>query len=310
MRKDYPAALASDNSGTFLSHSVPRCQDMLMTSIQNRTSAQLTDSPTFRRILGNSFGNSNEAKFNAGGFNASGVDVASSPRQTPGICLPLPTNSDNPNTNVGRLSSSAPTHLGFEHIWMRREPRQHLLSTSSLVEAESYSSLSTGSILSPDCNDYSQDDEDYCNSTEDNSDPYDDELSSDNNSDNEECLQSREMFDSSNMNNDGQRMLPLSISQSSLAANNNNKIINSERNNSTNMNYNNGKGKERYFWQYNVQAKGPKGKRLVFQSKLDDPHVLNEVTDPVFSPNCSVKGIKVYKVVKISIIKNQYIALI
>lgn len=56
------------------------------------------------------------------------------------------------------------------------------------------------------------------------------------------------------------------------------------------------KGKERFFWQYNVQAKGPKGKRLVFQSKAEDPHVLNEVTDPVFSPTCSVRGIKVYKV--------------
>lgn len=56
------------------------------------------------------------------------------------------------------------------------------------------------------------------------------------------------------------------------------------------------KGKERFFWQYNVQAKGPKGKRLVFQSKLEDPHFLNEVTDPVFSPTCSVRGIKVYKV--------------
>lgn len=59
------------------------------------------------------------------------------------------------------------------------------------------------------------------------------------------------------------------------------------------------KGKERFFWQYNVQAKGPKGKRLVFQSKLEDPHVLNEVTDPVFSPTCSVRGIKVYKVGKL-----------
>lgn len=44
----------------------------------------------------------------------------------------------------GSLSSSAPTHLGLEQIWQRREPRQHLLSTGSLVEAESTSSLSTG----------------------------------------------------------------------------------------------------------------------------------------------------------------------
>ncbi|PSN55006.1 Protein CREBRF [Blattella germanica] len=50
--------------------------------------------------------------------------------------------------------------------------------------------------------------------------------------------------------------------------------------------------KERFFWQYNVQAKGPKGQRLVLKTRLEDPHVLNEVTDPVFSPECSVRGIK------------------
>lgn len=49
---------------------------------------------------------------------------------------------------------------------------------------------------------------------------------------------------------------------------------------------------ERYFWQYNIQAKGPKGQRLVMKTKLEDPHVLNEVTDPVFSPSCSLRGIK------------------
>lgn len=43
-----------------------------------------------------------------------------------------------------RLSSSAPTHLGLEQIWQRREPRPHLLSTSSLAEGGSTSSLSTG----------------------------------------------------------------------------------------------------------------------------------------------------------------------
>lgn len=50
---------------------------------------------------------------------------------------------------------------------------------------------------------------------------------------------------------------------------------------------------KRYFWQYNVQAKGPKGQRLVIKTQVEDPHVLNAVTDPVFSPNCSVRGIKV-----------------
>lgn len=57
-----------------------------------------------------------------------------------------------------------------------------------------------------------------------------------------------------------------------------------------------GSKKERYFWQYNVQAKGPKGQRLVIKTHAEDPHVLNEVIDPVFSPNCSVRGIKVIKV--------------
>ncbi|EDV53837.1 protein CREBRF homolog [Drosophila erecta] len=156
------------------------------------------------------------------------------------------------SSQLSRLSSSAPTHLGLEHIWMRREPRQHLLSTGSLAEAESFSSLSTGSVLSPDGIDFSQDDEDD-NSSE-NSDNYDD-CSSDNglSGDDDETRTST----------------PNHLSSS--------------------------KGKERFFWQYNVQAKGPKGKRLVFQSKLEDPHVLNEVTDPVFSPTCSVRGIKVYK---------------
>lgn len=50
--------------------------------------------------------------------------------------------------------------------------------------------------------------------------------------------------------------------------------------------------RDRYFWQYNVQAKGPKGQRLVMKAKLEDPHVLGEVQDPVFSPDCSLRGIK------------------
>ena len=50
--------------------------------------------------------------------------------------------------------------------------------------------------------------------------------------------------------------------------------------------------KERYFWQYNVQAKGPKGQRLVARTRLEDPHILNEATDPVFSPHCALRGIK------------------
>ena len=45
-----------------------------------------------------------------------------------------------------------------------------------------------------------------------------------------------------------------------------------------------GKKDRRYFWQYNTQAKGPKGKRLCKTVEPDDPHVLNDFEDPVFDP--------------------------
>jgi hypothetical protein len=65
----------------------------------------------------------------------------------------------------------------------------------------------------------------------------------------------------------------------------------SDSNNNQKSGY--GGKKSRYFWQYNVQAKGPKGQRLVIKTNAEDPHHLNEATDPVFSPNCSIHGIKV-----------------
>uniref|UniRef100_A0A1E1WH92 Uncharacterized protein n=1 Tax=Pectinophora gossypiella TaxID=13191 RepID=A0A1E1WH92_PECGO len=75
------------------------------------------------------------------------------------------------------LSSSAPTHLTMEQIWQRREPRKHLLSTSSLAEAGSISSLS-GGLLSPGTGDYSQDEDEREGETDEDSDRYED-LSSD-----------------------------------------------------------------------------------------------------------------------------------
>jgi hypothetical protein len=50
--------------------------------------------------------------------------------------------------------------------------------------------------------------------------------------------------------------------------------------------------KERHFWQYNVQSKGPKGQKILIQTKIDDPHVLNEIVDPVFSGDVQLQGIK------------------
>lgn len=78
--------------------------------------------------------------------------------------------------NVSRLSSSAPTHLGLEQLWQRREPRQHLLSTGSLVEAGSTSSLSTGGVLSPEALDLSHDELD----SDEESDGHYEDFSSEN----------------------------------------------------------------------------------------------------------------------------------
>lgn len=69
-------------------------------------------------------------------------------------------------------------------------------------------------------------------------------------------------------------------------------LLSSDSNNNQKSNLSSSK-KSRYFWQYNVQAKGPKGQRLVIKTQAEDPHHLNEATDPVFSPNCSIRGIKV-----------------
>uniref|UniRef100_A0AAR5Q3D8 BZIP domain-containing protein n=1 Tax=Dendroctonus ponderosae TaxID=77166 RepID=A0AAR5Q3D8_DENPD len=140
---------------------------------------------------------------------------------------------------ASRLSSSAPTHVDLDQLWQRREPRKHLLSTSSLAECGSTSSLSTGGVLSPDPQDYSHDEYD----SDEDSDTHYEDYSSDNNSDDDDE--------------------PPKNSK-----------------------------KEKFFWQYNIQSKGPKGQRLVMKSKMEDPHVLNEITDPVFSPDCSVRGIK------------------
>lgn len=69
--------------------------------------------------------------------------------------------------------------------------------------------------------------------------------------------------------------------------------MSNDSNNNQKSQFSGSKKNARFFWQYNVQAKGPKGQRLVIKTQAEDPHHLNEVTDPVFSPNCSVRGIKV-----------------
>ncbi|KAF0308912.1 Protein CREBRF [Amphibalanus amphitrite] len=53
-----------------------------------------------------------------------------------------------------------------------------------------------------------------------------------------------------------------------------------------------GSRRERYFWQYNVQAKGPKGQRIQLTENLNDPHHISQAVDPVFSSNIKMEGIK------------------
>ncbi|KAJ1526117.1 hypothetical protein ONE63_009280 [Megalurothrips usitatus] len=182
-----------------------------------------------RRLLGQSVPGPNSPLGNPG---PSGMSMHSSRRSGGGMMAGSAPNS------ASRLSSSAPTHLGLENVWQRREPRQHLLSTGSLAEAGSTSSLSTGGILSPVSLDFS-DSED--------SDHYEDVSSDGESSDVDACGQ--------HLRSHQQK-------------------------------------RERFFWQYNVQAKGPKGQRLIVKTELEDPFHLNRVTDPVFSPQCSVQGIK------------------
>lgn len=88
-----------------------------------------------RRLLGQSVPGSSSPLNNPG---PSGVVIHTSRRSGGNMLAGSAPNS------VSRLSSSAPTHLGLDNVWLRREPRQHLLSTGSLAEAGSTSSLSTG----------------------------------------------------------------------------------------------------------------------------------------------------------------------
>lgn len=51
-------------------------------------------------------------------------------------------------------------------------------------------------------------------------------------------------------------------------------------------------GQKRFFWQYNVQSKGPKGTRICSTDGAENPFVLPEASDPVFSNECQVEGVK------------------
>lgn len=50
-----------------------------------------------------------------------------------------------------------------------------------------------------------------------------------------------------------------------------------------------GRKEKTYFWQYNTQSKGPKGKRLCRVVDDNDPYVLHDFEDPVFDTELLVK---------------------
>ncbi|KAA0201819.1 putative metal responsive transcript [Hyalella azteca] len=149
-----------------------------------------------------------------------------------------------------QLSSSAPAPNMLEQIWGRREPRKHLLSTSSLAEEPFGGSSSSLGLASP-APELSID-ESFLDSDDES------EVNYDSDSDYESSM----MQDTS--------LLGTSVGSNSGA-----------------------RSKERHFWQYNVQAKGPKGQRVSLEPHLTDPHQLVTIADPVFSHAVgSIQGIK------------------
>ncbi|XP_046650533.1 protein CREBRF homolog isoform X1 [Daphnia pulicaria] len=213
----------------------------------NPTGGSHSPSPTTQRPTYS--GGARQRTSNSGSSSSGGASGQSIPRPNLAATNPL---------LLARLSSSAPgpsilggnAAPGESSTWQRREPRNRLFSTSSLVEEVhgSASSISTVGILSPGSFDFSHD-EGF--DSEDDSDHYED-------------------FDDSDSDSGGS---------------------DEEGRGEAHAGSSSGK-KERFFWQYNVQAKGPKGHKISLAPETVDPHVLNKVQDPVFSPYCSVDGIK------------------
>ncbi|XP_023236054.1 CREB3 regulatory factor-like [Centruroides sculpturatus] len=53
------------------------------------------------------------------------------------------------------------------------------------------------------------------------------------------------------------------------------------------------KKKKRYFWQYNIQSKGPKGPKIALeQSSILNPYILSKASDPVFNMQYHLDGVK------------------
>merc|ERR1711899_37641 len=145
---------------------------------------------------------------------------------------------------------------GHPRIWSRREPRPHIGSVCSVGETSTLADEVNevlGRMDPNDLQDIVSDDEDV-----------DDDGS-------------QVAFNEANTTDDDSDLEGTSPSTSKL---------------NTSGASSGGSKKERHFWQYNVQAKGPKGQKIVIDTKMEDPHQLNDIVDPVFSGDVQLQGIK------------------
>jgi len=154
-------------------------------------------------------------------------------------------------------AAAAASGSGHPRIWARREPRPHISSVCSVGEREGSTITDEvnevlGKMDPNDLQDIVSDDEDI---EDDGSQAFNEGQTSDEDSDFEGTSPSTSKLNTSGASSGGSK-------------------------------------KERHFWQYNVQAKGPKGQKINFETRIDDPHVLNDIVDPVFSGDVMLQGIK------------------
>jgi hypothetical protein len=158
-------------------------------------------------------------------------------------------------------AAAAASGSGHPRIWSRREPRPHISSVCSVGETGETSTLADevnevlGRMDPNDLQDIVSDDEDA--DADGSQANFDETITSDDDSDLEGTSPSTSKLNTSGASSGG-----------------------------------GSKKEQRHFWMYNVQAKGPKGQKITFETRIEDPHVLSDIVDPVFSGEVQLQGIK------------------
>ena len=149
-------------------------------------------------------------------------------------------------------AAAAASGSGHPRIWARREPRPHISSVCSVGESSTLA--------------------DEVNEVLGRIDPNDlQDIVSDDEDDQDDNLGQGGQYEDSDDESDLEGTSPSTSKLNTSGS---------------------GSKKERHFWQYNVQAKGPKGQKINFETKIEDPHKLNDIVDPVFSGDVKMQGIK------------------